>query len=511
MSTAIVIGVDVGTSGAKAIAMNAEDGALLASALREYPLHSPKPNWAEQNPEDWQQATLDALRELASRVDSKSVVAIGLTGQMHGSVFLDADNRVLRPALLWCDQRTAAQCDAITSKVGGEAALVDMVANPALTGFTAPKILWLRDNEPALFEKTRKVLLPKDYIRWVLTGEYATDMADASGTLLLDVKKRQWHTDLMTLLGLDTSLMPPVFEGTEITGHLLPAIAEQTGLPAGIPVAAGGGDQAAGGVGCGIVRPGVVSSSLGTSGVVFAYSEDVCTDPQGRVHTFCHAVPGAWHVMGVMLSAGGALQWFRNMLCKEECDKASETGRDAYEYITEAASSITPGAEGLLFLPYLTGERTPHKDPCAKGAFIGLSLRHTKAYMARAVLEGVAFGMRDSLDIMREMGVPLDVSRASGGGARSALWRQILADTGRIPIARINVDEGPAYGAAILAGVGAGCYGTVEEACDRIIAETDRLQPDPATADCYDAWLHEYRAAYTALRPTFTRIADLLG
>ena len=363
---------------------------------------------------------------------------------------------------------------------------------------------------PKISKKQKKYCCPKDYIRLLLTGEYATDVADASGTLLFDVKNRCWHTGLMSLLELDKDLMPRAFEGPEITGTLLPEIAEKTGIPAGIPVIAGGGDQAAGGVGCGIVRPGVVSSSLGTSGVVFAFSEDVCVDPKGRVHTFCHAVPGKWHVMGVMLSAGGALQWFRNALCNEEREKAATEGRDAYEYITESAATVTPGAEGLVFLPYLTGERTPHKDPCAKGAFVGLSLRHNKAYMARAVLEGVAFGMRDSLDIMREMGVTLTVSRISGGGARSALWRQIMADTGRIAIARINVDEGPAYGAAILAGVGAGCYGSVEEACDIIIEETERINPVEETAALYDSWLQVYRDAYTSLCPNFKTIASLL-
>lgn len=510
MSNQIVIGVDVGTSGTKAIAMNAE-GKLLASALKEYPLHSPKPGWAEQDPADWRRATLEALAELASKINPGEVHAIGLTGQMHGSVFLDADNQVIRPALLWCDQRTADQCDAITQEAGGEAALVDMVANPALTGFTAPKILWLRDNEPANFDKTRKILLPKDYIRWVLTGEYATDVADASGTLLFDVRNRCWHRELLSRLDLDPGLLPPSFEGPEITGRLLPEVASLTGLPAGIPVMAGGGDQAAGGIGCGIVRPGIVSSSLGTSGVVFAFSEGVSADPLGRVHTFCHAVPGKWHVMGVMLSAGGALQWYRNTLCQEERDKAAATGRDAYEYITEGAETVAPGAEGLLFLPYLTGERTPHKDPYAKAAFIGLSLRHTKAHMARSVMEGVAFGMRDSLDIMREMGIPLTVSRVSGGGARSALWRQILADSGRIEIARINVDQGPAYGAAILAGVGGGCYASVEEACDAIIQEVDRVQPDDATAAQYDSYLQEFRGAYGALKDGFRRMAKLLG
>jgi xylulokinase len=510
MNSAILIGLDVGTSGTKAVAIDV-NGKVLASVLREYPLHSPKPGWAEQDPADWKTAAISALKELASKINPADVKAIGLTGQMHGSVFLDADNKVLRPALLWCDQRTAKQCDAITEKAGGEAALVGMVSNPALTGFTAPKILWLRDNEPQHFENTKKVLLPKDYIRWVLTGEYATDVADASGTLLFDVKNRCWHKGLMDLLGLDASLMPPSYEGPEITGTLSSAMAQETGLPAGTPVVAGGGDQAAGGVGCGIVRKGIVSSSLGTSGVVFAFAEEVSVDPAGRVHTFCHAVPGKWHVMGVMLSAGGALQWYRNTFCREEMELAKSTGRDAYTYITEAAETIPPGAEGLLFLPYLTGERTPHKDPYAKAALIGLSLRHTKAHIARAVLEGVGFGMRDSLDIMREMGIPLTVSRVSGGGARSALWRQILADTGRIEITRINVDEGPAFGAAILAGVGAGCFTSVEEACDVIIKDVDSITCDSQTAARYDAFLGEYRAAYADLKDNFKRLASLIS
>lgn len=504
----VVLGLDVGTSGTKAIAMDAS-GCLLASALVEYPLHSPKPGWAEQDPADWKCACFEALAQLAGKIDTSRVKGLGLTGQMHGSVFLDAGNNVLRPALLWCDQRTAAQCDAITETVGADR-LIQMVSNPALTGFTAPKILWLRDNEPAIYEKVRKVLLPKDYIRLVLTGEFGTDVADASGTLLFDVKNRTWHRELMSLLGIDPDWMPPSFEGPEVTGTLSREAAEKIGLPEGIPVVAGGGDQAAGGVGCGIVRKGVLSASLGTSGVVFAFADEVSTDPEGRVHTFCHAVPGKWHVMGVMLSAGGSLQWFRNMLCQEEMALAKESGRDAYEFITEAAASVTPGAEGLLFLPYLTGERTPHKDPHAKGAFIGLSLRHTKAYMARAVLEGVAFGMRDSLEIIREMGVAVSEVRTSGGGARSRLWRQILADTGRTPMVTINVDEGPSYGAAILASVAAGLYSSVDEACDTIISEVDRLTPDAALTDEYDRWFQEYQAAYRALAPGFKRVAAFL-
>jgi xylulokinase len=506
---AILLGLDVGTSGTKAVAID-ETGTLLASALEEYPLHSPRPGWAEQDPADWERAAFAALAKLAAKIDTREVRGLGLTGQMHGSVFLDAENRVIRPALLWCDQRTAAQCDAITETVG-ETRLIEMVSNPALTGFTAPKILWLRDAEPHHHARVKKVLLPKDYIRLLLTGEYATDMADASGTLLFDVQHRCWHRGLMSLLQIDPDWMPPAFEGTEVTGLLSPQAALRAGLPAGIPVVAGGGDQAAGGVGCGIVRPGVISSSLGTSGVVFAFAENVSTDPQGRVHTFCHSVPGKWHVMGVMLSAGGALRWFRDALCAEEMARAKQEGKDAYTYITALAETIPIGSEGLTFLPYLTGERTPHKDPHARGAFVGLSLRHTKAHMARAVLEGVAFGMRDSLEIIRQMGVAVSEIRASGGGARSTLWRHILADTARAPMVRINVDEGPAYGAAILASVATGLHDSVEEACDRMIHEVDRVEPDATRARAYDPWYLEFQSAYAALAPRFRRTAALLA
>jgi xylulokinase len=385
-----------------------------------------------------------------------------------------------------------------------------MVCNPALTGFTAPKILWLRENEPAVYEQVKKVLLPKDYIRFVLTGEFATDVADASGTLLFDVKNRKWHTELMSILGIPAEFMPKAYEGPEVTGHLTAEMAAATGLPKGIAVIAGGGDQAAGGVGCGIVRRGVISSTVGTSGVVFAFSEDVTMDPQGRVHTFCHSVPGKWHVMGVMLSAGGSLRWFRDALCQDEKSVAAETGSDPYEYITAAAARVPLGAEGLIFLPYLTGERTPHKDPFAKGAFIGLSLRHTRAHMARAVLEGVAYGMRDSLEIMREMGVPIEQVRASGGGARSAVWRQIQADVNKAPLVLINVDEGPAYGAALLAAVGTGIYGSVEEACDATIRVVDSCRPDETRARQYDAWFGEYQDAYKANAAGFRRVAELI-
>lgn len=507
---AIVIGVDVGTSGTKAVAID-NAGKLIASALVEYPLLTPKPGWAEQDPAEWKTAALSALKQLSTApgMNTADVKGIGLTGQMHGSVFLDADNNVLRNALLWCDNRTAPQCEAITSKVG-ERELIELVCNPALTGFTAPKILWLRDNEPNLYEKVKKVLLPKDYIRWVLTGEYATDVADASGTLLFDVKNRTWHNELMSILGIETSFMPRAYEGTEVTGKLSSEAAALTGLPAGIPVVAGGGDQAAGGVGNGIVRKGVISSTVGTSGVVFAFADAISLDPQGRVHTFCHSVPGKWHVMGVVLSAGGSLRWFRDALCPAEKAIATEIGKDPYELITEAAEAVAPGADGLTFLPYLSGERTPHKDPYAKGAFIGLSLKHTRAHMARAVLEGVAFAMRDSLEIMHEMGVAISQVRASGGGARSALWRQIQADVNKTPLVTTNIDEGPAYGAALLATVATGLYKSVEEACDAIIHVVDQCDPNAANGPVYDAWFKEYQEAYKALAPGFARTAMMV-
>jgi xylulokinase len=504
----IVIGVDVGTSGTKAVAVNAA-GEVVASSLVEYPLLTPQPDWAEQDPAEWKRASLQALTELASTVNAADVKGIGLTGQMHGSVFLDADNKVLRNALLWCDQRTAAQCDAITEKVGADK-LLEMVSNPALTGFTAPKILWLRDNEPEVFDQVRQVLLPKDYIRYELTGEFATDVADASGTLLFDVKNRDWHKELLSILDIPAEWMPKAYEGPDVTGTLLPAVAEATGLPAGIPVIAGGGDQAAGGVGCGIVRTGVISSTVGTSGVVFAFSDTVQTDPKGRIHTFCHSVPGKWHMMGVVLSAGGSLRWYRDALCDTEIARAKENGVDPYEYISESATTAPIGSEGLTFLPYLTGERTPHKDPYAKGAFVGLSLRHTKAHMGRAVLEGVAFAMRDSLDIIRDLGVPIEQVRASGGGARSDLWRQMQADVNQAPLVRINVDEGPAYGAALLATVATGMHASIEEACDATIRVVDQCTPDAQASATYDPWFKLYQNSYQALAPGFKTAAGLV-
>ncbi|MGC8737068.1 MAG: xylulokinase [Candidatus Hydrogenedens sp.] len=503
-----VIGIDVGTSGTKIVAIN-EEGKVVASVMKTYDLHSPKPGWAEQNPHDWKKAVFDGLSEICHQINGQDVRAIGLTGQMHGSVFLDEKGDVLYPAILWCDQRTAKQCEKI-NEIVGEKKLLEMVSNPALTGFTAPKILWLRDEVPEVYKKVKHVLLPKDYIRYELTGEFASDVADASGTLLFNVNKRCWHEELLSKLDIPVAWLPKVYEGTEVTGKIKSSVAEQLRLSPDAVVVAGGGDQSAGGVGCGVVRSGIVSASLGTSGVVFAFAEHVHTDPEGRVHTFCHSVPGAWHVMGVMLSAGGSLQWFRNKLCKEEIEKSKETGIDTYEYITGPAGKVPIGSNGLIFLPYLTGERTPHKDPYARGAFIGLSLMHGKTEMARAVMEGVAFGMRDSVEIMRGMGIPINEVRISGGGARSSLWRQIMADICKVPMIVINVDEGPAFGAGLLASISAGIFTSLSEACESIIKELHRVEPNPQSSEEYEFWYQEYRSAYLSIAPAFRRIGKKL-
>ncbi len=497
----VFLGIDIGTSGTKTLAVRG-DGTALGSASAEYPLLTPRPGWSEQEPRHWAKAAIDTVRQLVNggTFDPSEVKGIGLSGQMHGSVFLDADGEVIRPALLWNDQRTSAQCDAITNAAGGRDELIRMVANPALTGFTAPKIQWLRDEEPGRFAQLKTVLLPKDYVRYTLTGEFATEVSDASGTLLLDVANRRWSEELLRKLDLDPSLLPPVHESQEVTGQLSAAAAGAMGLPAGVPVVGGGGDQAAGAVGNGIVRSGVVSAALGTSGVVFAHSDEMQYDPQGRAHTFCHAVPGKWHVMGVILSAAGSLQWFRNNLCMD-------LGDFAFDRITQRAEEVPPGCEGLYFLPYLSGERTPHADPHARGAWVGLNLRTDRAALGRAVLEGVTYAMRDSLEIIKQLGVPIGEVRLSGGGAKSPFWRQLQADIYHEPCAVTNAAEGPAYGAALLAMAGTGEYESVEAACDATITVTDRVAPHAATAETYDALYPAYGKLYDALKPHFQAAA----
>jgi xylulokinase len=506
----VYLGIDIGTSGAKTLAMDAS-GKILAQAMATYPCHHPKPLWSEQDPDDWWDATVNTVRAVVKQAKLKpaDVKAIGLSGQMHGSVFLDKRNQVIRRALLWNDQRTAAECEEIEKRAGGRKQLIKMVANPALTGFTAPKILWLRNNEPKNFAKLAKVLLPKDDIRRRLTGEYATEVSDASGMLLLDVVKRQWSKPLLSKLELDESLFGKCYESEEVTGRLTSETAKLLGLSTDCLVVGGAGDCAAGAVGNGIVRKGVLSTSIGTSGVVFVHSDTPQVDPEGRLHTFCHAVHGKWHMMGVTLAAGGSLQWFRNALCETVAIVAKRSKIDVYDVLTEEAAVTPPGAEGLLFLPYLAGERTPHADPLARGAFVGLTLKHTRGHLVRAILEGVTYSLRDCLAIIEEQGVTVKQVRASGGGAKSGFWRQMQADVLGKSVVTMAADEGPAYGVALLAAVGAGEYKDVVEACDATIRTTSETKTNSAARKQYDAAFPVYQQLYRSLRNDFRAIAKL--
>jgi xylulokinase len=505
-----LLGIDIGTSGTKTLICD-EKGKVLETAMAEHPISSPKPGWSEQSPLDWWKATCAATKAVLqkAKVKPKDVGGIGLSGQMHGSVFLGDGEKPLRPALLWNDQRTAKQCAEIESKAGGRERLIELVANPALTGFTAPKILWVRENEPRVYEKTKHILLPKDYIRFRMTGEYATEVSDASGMLLLDVANRKWSDELLSLLQIDKSLLARLHESFEVTGTLSKQGAKALGLAEGIPVVGGGGDQAAGAVGNGIVAPGIVSATLGTSGVVFAHSDQPTRDPKGRVHTMCHAVPGKWCVFGCMLSAGGSFQWFRNQLGENEIARAKKKKVDPYELLIAEAQRAPAGSEGLFFLPYLTGERCPYPDPCARGGWIGATARTTRDMMIRSLIEGVTFGMRDALEIMKQMNIPLSEVRASGGGARSPFWRQLQGDIYNAPIVLTNATEGPAYGVALLAGVGTGVWKSVEEACKRSIKQTKRIQPNAKQAAFYQRYYDVYHKLYGDLKYRFGEIAAL--
>src|SRR4051794_16718269 len=507
-----LLGIDIGTSGTKTLICDSK-GKVLATAMAEHPISSPKPGWSEQDPQDWWRATVQATKAVLKKAKVKptDIGGIGLSGQMHGSVFLGDGPRPLRPALLWNDQRTAEQCAEIGSKAGGREKLIELVANPALTGFTAPKILWIRQHEPRVYERTRHILLPKDYVRYCMTGEYATEVSDASGTLLLDVVNRRWSDKLLGLLRIDKSLMPRLHESPEITGQLHEQGARALGLRPGTPVVGGGGDQAAGAVGNGIVTTGVVSATLGTSGVVFAHADQPTRDPRGRVHTMCHAVPGKWCVFGCMLSAGGSFQWFRNQLGADEVAQAKKKGVDPYELLIAEAEQAPPGCEGLFFLPYLTGERCPHPDPNARGGWVGATARTDRAMLIRSLLEGVTYGMRDALEIMKNMGVPVTQVRASGGGARSGFWRQLQADVYNQPVALTNATEGPAYCVALLAGVGTGVWAGVEEACRKCIKQREKINPNKNSAAKYEPFYRTYDKLYFDLKDRFREIASLEG
>jgi xylulokinase len=479
------------------------------SATRSYAMQQPRNGWAEQDPEDWWTAAKETIQEVLreSGASPSDVRGIGLSGQMHGLVALDAEDRVLRPAILWCDQRTAAECEELT-RTTGAARLVEITANPALTGFTASKILWMRNHEPALFAQVRRILLPKDYLRLRLTGEYATDVSDASGMQLLDVARRAFSAEMLGHVGVAPSWLGHLYESCEVSGRITAEASRATGLAVGTPVAAGAGDQAAGAVGNGIVREGLVSSTIGTSGVVFAHLDRMAVDPGGRVHTFCHAVPGAWHVMGVTQAAGLSLQWFRDHFCDAEKTEAERLGIDPYAIMDREAADVPPGADGLLYLPYLMGERTPHLDPFCRGVFFGISARHGRPEFIRAVMEGVGYSLMDCMDLLRGMGVPVNEVRASGGGGKSSLWRAMQADMFGTAVSTLASSEGPALGAAILGGVAGGMYPDVRSACDAVVSVRSRQEPDPATGETYRKRHAIYRSLYASLKDDFRRLAE---
>jgi len=476
---------------------------ILASATEEHePFASPQIGWAEQSPEDWWRAcgiaVRKALADAALRGDQISCV--GFSGQMHGAVMLDAADKVVRPALIWCDVRTEKQCHDLTQTIGADE-LIRLTCNPALPNFTLTKFLWVRENEPKNWTRVRSVMLPKDYVRFRLTSDRATDMADASGTLMLDVANRRWSQAVLQAAGIEASLLPRLCESPEICGKVSPAGAAATGLPVGTPVVAGAGDQAAGAVGMGIAAQGAVSATIGTSGVVFAATDCPALDRKGRLHTFCHAIPGRWHVMGVTQAAGLSLRWFRDRF---GASGNNQNGRDPYESLTAEAAAVPPGSEGLLWAPYLMGERTPHLDPNARAALIGLTASHTRGHVVRAILEGVAFSLRDSFTLFAEMGVPVRTIRLGGGGARSPLWRQIQADIYGREVAILEAEEGAAYGAAILAGVGAGVWSSVDAACSDVVRVAQHVAPQPAV-------VKQMNASYAAYRRIYPAIVSVLG
>jgi xylulokinase len=491
------LGIDTSTTATKALLMDAQ-GSIVAIGRSTYDFASPRPLWSEQDPRLWWEATVAAIREVLSMagVSGAEIGGIGLTGQMHGLVMLGADGRVLRPAILWNDQRTQDECDEIRSLIGAEQ-LIATTGNDALTGFTAPKILWVKNNEPAVFERTEHVLLPKDYVRYLLTGEFATDRAGASGTILFDLAERDWSLAIAEELGIPDDWLPKTHEGPDVTGTLTAEAADATGIAAGTPVFAGGGDQSANAVGVGAVSPGIIAMSIGTSGVVFAPTATPAIEPMGRLHAFCHCVPDTWSLMGVMLSAAGSLQWFRDQLAPDR----------SYPEIGAMAASAPAASNGLFFLPYLSGERTPHPDPLARGAFVGLTVRHGLSHMARSVMEGVAFGLKDSAELI-STATHVGEVRVSGGGASSPIWLQIVADIMNLPLRVVGTEEAAAHGAALLAATGAGAFGSVAEASSHAVEVGTPIEPTIDAAIYEDAY-GTYQDLYPALRTVFHRSARL--
>ncbi len=494
-----ILGIDVGTGGTRALVID-ERGKLVASATEEHrAFASPQIGWAEQDPADWWRATGLAVRKALSSADlaGDSIACVGLSGQMHGAVMLDAAGDVVRPALIWCDVRTEKQSNDIHAKIG-KSQVIQLTCNPALPNFTLTKLLWVRENEPENWKRVRSVMLPKDYVRFRLSGERAIDVADASGTLMLDVAKRRWSREVLNALEIDASLLPKLYESPDVCGRISGEGAAATGLNAGTPVVAGAGDQAAGAVGLGIVAPGTVSATIGTSGVVFASTDRPALDPKGRLHTFCHAVPGRWHVMGVTQAAGLSLRWLRDLFGESSLD-----GADPYERMTAEAAKTPAGSDGVLWAPYLMGERAPHLDPNARGALLGLAASHNRGHVVRAVLEGVAFSLKDSLSILEEMGVPAQKIRLGGGGARSPLWRQIQANAYGSEVEIPRTEEGAAYGAAILAGVGVGIWPSVDAACSAVVEIAHRVATRADGVAIMKTRYSEYKKIYPALKSIF--------
>lgn len=506
---AYLIGVDIGTSGTKTVLFN-ENGEAVASNTVEYPLYQPKNGYAEQEPTDWWNATVSTIRAVinSSGVKACDIKGIGLSGQMHGLVMLDKSGAVIRPSIIWCDGRTEKECAEITNLVGAKR-LIEITANPALAGFTASKIMWVKNNEPENYEKCKHILLPKDYIRFMLTGEMATEVSDASGMQLLDVPNRCWSDEVLTKLGIDKSMLGKVYESPDVTGVISKSVAELTGLKEGTIVVGGAGDNAAAAVGTGVVKQGRAFTTIGTSGVVYAHTDTISIDPRGRVHTFCCAVPNAWHVMGVTQGAGLSLKWFRDNFCLSEMETALLMGVDPYYLMDKQAATVPIGANKLLYLPYLMGERTPHLDTKARGVFFGLSAMHTKKDMLRAVLEGVSYSLRDCVEIFRELNINASDMMACGGGGTSPLWRQMLADLYSCPVKTSASKEGPALGVAILAGVGAKLYDSVPQACDNIIKSDKVQEPIATNSEEYEKYYDLYTKLYPSLKDNFALLSKM--
>jgi len=505
----LLLGIDIGTTGVKGLLVD-DRGVTVATATADYPLSTPKPKWAEQHPDQWWQATVAVVQELLTQsgVSADRIKGIGLSGQMHSLVLLGKNLRVLRPAILWCDTRTDEECRWINETVGLDR-LKTLVANRPLEGFTLPKILWVRKNEPDVYDRIHKIMLPKDFIRFKLTGEIATEVSDAAGTLMFDVRQRTWSDPMLQFMSVPKEWLPPVRESVDVSGTVGHEAATLTGLKAGTPVVGGGGDNACGAVGTGVVKEGRILATIGTSGVVFAHSDTMKIEPNMRTHSFCHSVPGCWCVTGVVLMAGGALRWYKDTFCQHEIDEAKSNGSDVYDVITRGAEGVARGSEGLFFQPYLTGERTPHQTADPRAAFIGATIRHTKQHFSRAVLEGITFAMRDSLELIRGLGSEIRQIRLTGGGAKSRFWRQLQANVYGAEVALVNSTEGAALGAALLAGAGTKMYGGVVEAAERTIRVVETIAPNPKAVELYNEFFKIYSGLYPSLKRSYQSINEV--